>query len=65
MQTLHLEVFLGNELTEILQIYGFLVPAIFFADQSDKLLKWCLFPALPSFPDLLVFVAPDLTLVRF
>ena len=30
---------------------------------NDKLLKWIPFPALPSLPDLLAFVVPDITLV--
>ena len=30
---------------------------------NDKLLKWIPFPALPSLPDLLAFVVPDINLV--
>ena len=66
VQTFHLEVFVWNEPIQGLQIYDWSVPTIFFADQkqtADKLLKWSPFPALPSLPDLLVFVVLDLTLI--
>ena len=66
MQTFHLEVFIWNEPIQSLQIYDWSVPTIFFADQkqtADKLLKLSPFPALPSLPDLLVFVVLDLTLI--
>ena len=56
--------FVENELIQIIQIYGWFPPPFLKIPLlSDKLLKWSPFPALPSLPDLLVFVVPDLTLV--
>ena len=40
LQTFHLEVFVGNELIQILQIYDCLVPAIFFAVQKQTAVKF-------------------------